>query len=46
MSTPCQGRMATSLPIRVMGDTILQNGAEYREELTTGSYDKLISLKA
>jgi len=45
MSTLCQGKMAISLPIRVIGDTTLQNGAEYREELTTGSYDKLISLK-
>jgi len=45
MSTPCQGKMAISLPVRVIGDTALQNGAEYREELTTGSYDKLISVK-
>jgi len=37
--------MAIGLPIRVMGDTTLKNGAEYREELTTGSYDKLISMK-
>jgi hypothetical protein len=37
--------MAIGLPIRVMGDTILQNRTEYREELTTGSYDKLISMK-
>ena len=41
MSTPCQGKMAISLPIRVMGYTLLQDVVKHREELTTDSYDNM-----
>jgi len=33
--------MAISLPIRVIGDTPIQDGVKYREELTTDSYDNM-----
>jgi hypothetical protein len=43
MSTPCQGKMAISLPTRVIGDTPLQDAAKHREEFTTDSYDNIYS---
>ena len=45
MSTPCQRKMAIGLPIRVIGDTILQKDAKDREELTTNGYGELILMK-
>ena len=41
MSTPCQGKIAINLPIRVIGYAPIQDGVKYREELTTDSYDNM-----
>jgi hypothetical protein len=39
MSTPCQGKRAITLPVRVIRYAPLQGSVKYREELTTYGYD-------
>ena len=37
MSTPCQGKMAIDLPIRIVGYPCFQDGIEHRKEFTSNS---------
>ncbi len=38
MSTPCQGKMAIDLPVRIIGYAPLQDGVKCGEELATYRY--------